>query len=166
MGESKPYLPTQGKRRFLATRKLHLHTLPMVKGAWEKIREARTRAGLTQAQVADACGISREAVSQWEARDEDKRTYPGRANLLRFAQLTGSSIGWLMGESNEASQETLESQPHTPAESYIGFAHSLLQQATPRTRDHLDAIISAAEQGKLTDEDVELLGAIARRLER
>lgn len=81
---------------------------------WEKIKEARTRAGLTQAQVADACGISREAVSQWEARDEAKRTHPGLENLLQFARLTGSSIGWLTGELNEGSQEPLENHTSTP----------------------------------------------------
>lgn len=32
----------------------------------ERFKEARLAAGLTQQQVADACGISMQAVSHWE----------------------------------------------------------------------------------------------------
>ena len=48
---------------------------------WQRLRAAREHAKLTQQQIADACGVSREAVSQWEAKDPAKRKTPGVPRL-------------------------------------------------------------------------------------
>ena len=58
--------------------------------------EARTRAGLTQAQVADRMGTSQSAV----ARLESGTARPSLSTLKRFAQATGARV-----------RITLESKP-------------------------------------------------------
>jgi transcriptional regulator with XRE-family HTH domain len=58
--------------------------------------EARTRAGLTQAQVADRMGTSQSAV----ARLESGKAKPSLSTLKRFAQATGARV-----------RITLESKP-------------------------------------------------------
>lgn len=55
---------------------------------WEKIRAARKDAGVTQEAVADACEISRNAVSLWESSDPRRRTKPKYNNLRILARLT------------------------------------------------------------------------------
>ena len=51
----------------------------------EILREHRTRAGMTQEYVAEALGISRQAVSKWEAGASE----PTAANLAALAVLYG-----------------------------------------------------------------------------
>ena len=51
----------------------------------EILREHRTRAGMTQEYVAEALGISRQAVSKWEAGASE----PTAANLAALARLYG-----------------------------------------------------------------------------
>ena len=41
-------------------------------GLAERIRETREMRGISQAEVADACGVSRAAVAQWESRTKPK----------------------------------------------------------------------------------------------
>ncbi len=47
------------------------------------IKEHRTRCGMTQEFVADRLGVSRQAVSKWEAGSSD----PSTGNLLALARL-------------------------------------------------------------------------------
>lgn len=54
----------------------------------EAIREARTKAGLTQAAVADELHVKQPTVSAWEIGD----TYPTPGNLLRFCALTDADV--------------------------------------------------------------------------
>lgn len=63
-----------------------------------KIKLARQHAKLTQQQVGDRLGVSKASVAQWEARDEQQRTKPAIANLVRFADLTGAPLWWLLSE--------------------------------------------------------------------
>ncbi|MBQ2708028.1 MAG: helix-turn-helix transcriptional regulator [Clostridia bacterium] len=58
----------------------------------EILREHRTRAGMTQEYVAEALGISRQAVSKWEAGASE----PTAANLAALAALYGVPEGELM----------------------------------------------------------------------
>lgn len=57
------------------------------------IREGRRRLGLTEQQFADAVGVSRGAVQQWEKADG---TAPKRSNQPRVAELLGISIAELV----------------------------------------------------------------------
>ena len=57
-----------------------------------RIRTARTRAGLSQAQMAGALGVGRSAVANWECAD---RVSPHSARLAQIALLTQVSHEWL-----------------------------------------------------------------------
>lgn len=53
----------------------------------EKLREHRVRCKMTQEFVAEAVGVSRQAVSKWENGASD----PSTANLIALAKLYGVS---------------------------------------------------------------------------
>lgn len=53
----------------------------------EKLREHRVRCKMTQEFVAEALGVSRQAVSKWENGASD----PSTANLIALAKLYGVS---------------------------------------------------------------------------
>lgn len=48
-----------------------------------KIREARAAAHLTQEQAAEALGVSRQTISNWE----NNRTYPDIVSVIRMSDL-------------------------------------------------------------------------------
>ena len=53
----------------------------------EVLKEQRTRCSMTQEFVAEAMGVSRQAVSKWENGTAD----PSTSNLLKLAKLYGIS---------------------------------------------------------------------------
>lgn len=57
-----------------------------------RIEQARTRAGLDRNQLAAACGISYQAVQQWEVG----KTKPAARALLAIAKATGTNPDWLV----------------------------------------------------------------------
>lgn len=57
-----------------------------------RIRHARTRAHLSQQELADRLGISRTAVANWESA---KPVFPATKRLLRIALLTCVCFEWL-----------------------------------------------------------------------
>ena len=58
----------------------------------EMLKENRTRCKMTQEFVADALGVSRQAVSKWETGAVD----PSTSNLLALAKLYGMSAEELL----------------------------------------------------------------------
>jgi transcriptional regulator with XRE-family HTH domain len=64
----------------------------------ERLQTARKRAGKTQAEVAQAFGVTPQAVSQWERGE----AVPEHDKLLPLARLYGVEPGWLLGEGNDA----------------------------------------------------------------
>ena len=61
-----------------------------------RIRAARTAAELTQEQVAIACGVTRNAVSQWESQKPQKKpTTPTLEHLKTLAAITRHNAWWL-----------------------------------------------------------------------
>lgn len=65
---------------------------------WKRLRQARKAAGLTQQDIATATGVSRGAVTQWEAVHPDTRTSPSLEQLATIAQITNTSVAYLAGE--------------------------------------------------------------------
>lgn len=59
--------------------------------AGSRVKAARAARGFTQITFAAAMGVTRGAVSNWEAGGGITR-----ANLTRAAEITGASIEWLM----------------------------------------------------------------------
>ncbi len=58
----------------------------------QRLRENRERCNMTQELVAEALGVSRQAVSKWENAQSD----PSTANLLALAKLYGISAQQLL----------------------------------------------------------------------
>ena len=74
-----------------------------MKSVRDRIRVAIERSGVTQEQVADACGVSGPAVNQW-LTGKTKKIDPGY--LVDVAACTNASLNWLMtGKGNPARQK-------------------------------------------------------------
>ncbi len=71
-------------------------------GVGARIREARRARGWTQDQLAEAVGVSRSAVAQWET----DRAGQVRENLTRIADVLGISVEVLLhGPASRASAQ-------------------------------------------------------------
>ncbi len=70
----------------------------------KRLRELRLRAGLSQTAVAKLTGVSRNAVSQWEA----DATQPSTKRLTRLARAYNVPIDEIMAPSAEARERTVE----------------------------------------------------------
>lgn len=64
-----------------------------------KLAAARRSNNLTQEQLAEKLGVSRQAVSRWEA----DAAYPETDKIIRMAALFGVSCDYLLGLSEEES---------------------------------------------------------------
>ncbi len=61
-----------------------------------KIKKSRVEANMTQEQAAEALGISRQTISNWE----NEKTYPDIISVLRMSDLYNVSLDYLLkGES-------------------------------------------------------------------
>ncbi len=65
----------------------------------KKIQEARINAQLTQEQVADALGVSRQTISNWE----NERTYPDIKSIIQLSDLYKISLDYLLKEESMSS---------------------------------------------------------------
>ncbi len=54
------------------------------------IRAARVIAGMTQADLSDAVGVSRSAVNEWE----HDRSEPSASRMFLVAEATGQPLDW------------------------------------------------------------------------
>ncbi|MGI6181650.1 MAG: helix-turn-helix domain-containing protein [Agathobaculum sp.] len=64
----------------------------------ERIRTYRQQAGLSQDKLAEQVGVSRQAVTKWEAG----QTAPSTENLFRLAEALGVTVGRLTGREEPA----------------------------------------------------------------
>lgn len=65
---------------------------------WQRIKAARESAGMHQADIAKACGVSRPAVTQWEAKDPARRNRPNIDQLKIIAKVTDTPIDYLLND--------------------------------------------------------------------
>ena len=71
----------------------------------EKLMTLRKKSGMSQEELADRLGVTRQAVSRWELGS----TQPDAPNLLKLSDLFGVSIDWLLREGDMA-EETQQAQ--------------------------------------------------------
>lgn len=64
-----------------------------------KLAQARRKNNLTQEELAEKLGVTRQAVSRWESN----AAYPETDKIVRLSQLLGVSCDWLLQEGEEAS---------------------------------------------------------------
>ena len=65
-----------------------------------KIKEARTRTGLTQEQAAEALGVSRKTISNWE----NEKTYPDIVSVVKMSDLYAVSLDRLLKDGEGGSE--------------------------------------------------------------
>ena len=64
-----------------------------------KLQRARIKANLTQEQVAEALGVSRQTISNWE----NEKTYPDILSVITLSDLYQVSLDYLLKEKEEKS---------------------------------------------------------------
>lgn len=78
----------------------------------QKIQTLRKQRGLTQEQLAQRLGVSRQAVSRWEL-DE---SLPETANLLPLGEVLGVSLDILLDPARGLEGPVPKEEPSAPAE--------------------------------------------------
>lgn len=68
----------------------------------EKIYQARKKAGLSQEALADALGVTRQAVSKWETG----KSVPDTENIRRMALILAVSADYFLGDTAEPPANT------------------------------------------------------------
>ncbi len=110
----------------------------------DRIRAARTRAGLSQSQLAKEAGVERSAVAQWEC---PKGTTPCVSHLAQIAVITRVRFEWLAtgrglsstdGEGLDAAVQMNADHVQNELE---GTILSLIRRLSPRKRKMAQAII-------------------------
>ncbi len=90
-------------------------------GIGPRIKDARTRAGLTQHDLGRRCGVSRAAIAQWE----NGTTRPSLAHLQRAADALGVWVSWIAGEGAvESTAERPTLSPRGRAVPVIDYVHA------------------------------------------
>lgn len=92
----------------------------------EKIAEGRRKLGLTQEELAERCGVTRQSVSRWESDG----AYPETEKLICLAELFGVSMDYLLGVSEREKGEAGETEKSDGAREEKGA------QEEDRGRDH------------------------------
>ena len=70
----------------------------------ERIKEQRKNCGLSQEKVAELVGVSRQAVTKWEA----EQSAPSTENLFRLAEIFGTTVDILLASEKEEKNSPAE----------------------------------------------------------
>ena len=70
----------------------------------ERIKERRQNARLSQEKVAELVGVSRQAVTKWEA----DQTAPNTENLFKLAEIFGTTVDMLISSDETSKQSPAE----------------------------------------------------------
>ena len=101
-----------------------------------RIQEARKAAGLSQESLGERLGVSRQAVSKWEA----DAAVPELENLIAMSRIFGVTIGALLGVEPEAAEDRSEKDaPEAPGEGVEGTAPA--GELTDRELAAVEAIV-------------------------
>ena len=87
-------------RKYVRSAPVRAETAAVRRSLAEVLRENRTRCKMTQEFVAEALGVSRQAVSKWETGAAD----PSTSNLIALARLYGVSAEELLREARQAEE--------------------------------------------------------------
>ena len=103
----------------------------------EKITYGRKRAGMSQIDLADALGVSRQSVSKWETGEAN----PEIAKLPQLAAVLGVSTDWLLSDEDPADGYQ---DPYRRNDEYGGSASAAPQKNYPDWLDHLPGFMLRA----------------------
>ena len=106
------FLIIKALRKYIRSEPLRLERAEQAKTLGETLKRRRTACKMTQEFVAEALGVSRQAVSKWENGTSD----PNTSNLIALAKLYGISAEELLknvehsagtAKPNEGSEKTV-----------------------------------------------------------
>ena len=69
----------------------------------QRIQKGRKEAGLSQEELAEQLGVSRQAVSRWE----NDNGYPEMEKIIRLSQIYQVSLDYLVGNEQEKPGEDI-----------------------------------------------------------
>jgi len=116
----------------------------------QRLRELREEAGLSQSDLADQVGVTRNAVSQWEA----DATQPSTRHLPKLARALGVSVDRLMAPSSRLRDKVIDAA--TRLFDRVGFEETSIAVICA------SADISEAEFEALFESKQELLYEVLR----
>ena len=70
----------------------------------ERIKEQRKNSGLSQEKVAEFVGVSRQAVTKWEAN----QSAPSTENLFKLAEIFGTTVDMLLSSDDDGKNSPAE----------------------------------------------------------
>ena len=82
-------------RKYIRSEPVRKEKAASARSLGEVLKRRRTECKMTQEFVAEALGVSRQAVSKWESGASD----PSTANLIALAKLSGTTPEELLKES-------------------------------------------------------------------
>ena len=120
----------------------------------QRISECRKKLNISQEALGEKLGVSRQAISKWEADG----AVPEIDKLIALSRLFGVSIGWLLGVEEEAApapaQSEISEELLRKIEGYQDASTILTQLVT----DHPQFSVLSAKKG-----DIVTFGAYAKK---
>ncbi len=121
----------------------------------DRIRLARQRTGLSQAELAEQAGVTSSAVAQWE---NPRGTKPDLNHLLRVAVSTNVTLDWLATGSGARSSRKSAPQEESPAVVLGLFAQNPVEETVltclramrPRPRELLVSLVQELASNRTT----------------
>ncbi len=85
----------------------------------ERIKNQRTRAGLSQERVAELVGVSRQSVTKWESG----QSAPSTENLFRLAEIFGTTVDMLLDMPDEKNLQSADQEKIKELTSQIQYLY-------------------------------------------
>lgn len=108
--------------------------------------------------LAKTCGISYEAVRQWFAGETSSIK---NEHLVAIAKTHKTTIDWLL--TGDGDMDAIVHEAPSEVADRLALGMALFDKATPRSQALIKRINELDAQGKLADEDVELLEQFIER---
>lgn len=113
----------------------------------QKLGEAMSKPPLKQAEVAVACGVTKQAVQGWLKTGRfDKKHLP------TLAKVTGRPLAWW-----------LDADTDTPSDDLLNALQDWRLQASSKSQEVIDSLILLAKKNKLRDEDWQAIDTMVLR---
>jgi transcriptional regulator with XRE-family HTH domain len=115
-----------------------------------RIKQARLQSGLQQLEVAERCGVSRAAVSNWENGLGIKSL-----NLIEYARVVGVPAAWLITGARTAASAQMSSADLDPIQlqRLIAASFQLLGKTPGQAEEWSKAILKASERPQGADQE-------------
>lgn len=133
----------------------------------QRLRRARLARGFDNLTAfARSLGVKAPTAHNWESGATKELKGQNLFNVCQKLQITQQ---WLLhgkGDMDDGLLPPGVTEAHTPDALARRSALDLLPSASPRTATALTSIVQAADEGRLTEADMELLNQIAERIAR